>query len=47
MPRPVPADLLVLGELPGRFADARKILNLLTDRYLFPFRQQWFGISPA
>jgi hypothetical protein len=45
LPRPVPADLRILGELPERFGEARKILNVLTDRYLFPFRQQWFGFG--
>ncbi len=25
------------------FADARRVLNAVTDRYLFPFREQWFG----
>jgi hypothetical protein len=45
LPRPQPANLLVLGELQQRFGHARKILNVLTDRYLFPFRQHWFGVS--
>lgn len=25
-----------------RFEDVRRVLNVLTDRYLFPFRSQWF-----
>jgi hypothetical protein len=45
LPRPVPADLAVLGELEQRFGDARRILNVLTDRYLFHFRERWFGIA--
>ncbi|HVB05005.1 MAG TPA: hypothetical protein VNF07_02000 [Acidimicrobiales bacterium] len=45
LPRPVAVDLRVLGELNERFGDARRILNVLTDRYLFHFRERWFGIS--
>jgi hypothetical protein len=33
----------VLAEVAGNFATARRLLNILTDRYLFPLRQQWFG----
>jgi hypothetical protein len=47
LPRPIPADLRVLGELGERFGEARRILNVLTDRYLFPFREQWFGVARA
>jgi hypothetical protein len=36
----------VLSELAERFIDARRILNVVTDRYLFPFRAQWFGLRP-
>jgi hypothetical protein len=25
------------------FPDARRVLNAVTDRYLFPLREQWFG----
>ncbi len=25
------------------FSDARRVLNTVTDRYLFPLREQWFG----
>ncbi len=45
LPRPIPADLQVLGELPERFGEARRILNVLTDRFLFQFRERWFGIG--
>jgi hypothetical protein len=27
------------------FRDARRVLNAVTDRYLFPLREQWFGTS--
>ena len=33
----------VLAELSENFASARRVLNFLTDRYLFPLRQRWFG----
>jgi hypothetical protein len=33
----------VLAEVAENFATARRLLNLLTDRYLFPLRRQWFG----
>jgi hypothetical protein len=33
----------VLGEVSENFAAARRLLNFLTDRYLFPMRRQWFG----
>ena len=46
VPAPVPATVDVLSELAERFIDARRILNVVTDRYLFPFRAQWFGLRP-
>ncbi len=33
----------VLAEVSENFAAARRILNFMTDRYLFPMRRQWFG----
>jgi hypothetical protein len=33
----------VLAEVAENFASARRVLNFLTDRYLFPMRQRWFG----
>jgi hypothetical protein len=33
----------VLGDVSENFAVARRILNFLTDRYLYPMRRQWFG----
>jgi hypothetical protein len=46
VPPPVPADLTGLARLAERFGDARRILNVVTDRYLFPFRAEWFGVAP-
>jgi hypothetical protein len=37
----------VLGEVADGFGQARRILNFLTDRYLFPFRDQWFPLPEA
>ena len=37
------ASLAAAEEYGERFNDARRILNSVTDRYLFPLRQQWFG----
>jgi len=43
MPRPVPANLVVIGELPARFGQARRILNFITERFVFSNRERWFG----
>jgi hypothetical protein len=32
----------VLAEVSENFAAARRVLNFLTDRYLYPMRRQWF-----
>jgi hypothetical protein len=42
------APLRVMDEVAQRFDQARRILNLITDTYLFPFRQRWFpGPAPG
>ena len=33
----------VAADYGEHFNDARRILNSVTDRYLFPLREQWFG----
>jgi hypothetical protein len=33
----------VAADIGDRFSDARRVLNLVTDRYLFPLRDRWFG----
>lgn len=33
----------LLADVAERFSDARRILNMLTDRYLFPLRERWFA----
>jgi hypothetical protein len=45
MPRPVPANLVVVGELSERFSQARRILSFITERFLFPHRETWFGLA--
>ena len=41
---PVPTAMLrVVGEVAERFDQARRILNVLTERYLFPFRDRWLS----
>jgi len=45
VPRPVPTSLAVLGELPERFDEARRVLSLVTDTFLFPMRGRWFGLG--
>ncbi len=35
----------VLASVSDNFASARRTLNFLTDRYLFPLRQRWFGVG--
>ncbi|MGA3352721.1 MAG: hypothetical protein ABSD85_05975 [Acidimicrobiales bacterium] len=40
---PVTATLAVAGHIAEHFRDARRVLNAVTDRYLFPLRERWFG----
>jgi hypothetical protein len=40
---PVTASLAVAGYMGEHFTEARRVLNAVTDRYLFPIRDQWFG----
>ena len=42
---PVPGNVAVLGELPDRFGDARRILGVVTERFLFAQRDRWFGMG--
>ena len=37
----------VLAAIAEHFTDARRILNVVTDTYLFPLREQWFGRPAA
>ena len=40
--RPVTGTLAVAGYMADHFREARRVLNAVTDRYLFPWREQWF-----
>jgi hypothetical protein len=40
---PVTAPLAVAGHIGEHFGDARRVVNAVTDQYLFPIREQWFG----
>ncbi len=40
--RPLTSALALAGEMAAHFRDARRALNAITDRYLFPWRGQWF-----
>lgn len=42
---PVTDALTVIEDLSERFDDARRVLNLVTDKYLFPVRDRWFGVG--
>jgi hypothetical protein len=35
--------LPIVEEMGRRFGDARRVLNVVTDWYLFPLRERWFG----
>jgi hypothetical protein len=37
----------VLATIAEHFTDARRILNAVTDTYLFPLRERWFGRPAA
>ncbi|HKA05423.1 MAG TPA: hypothetical protein VKD67_13880 [Acidimicrobiales bacterium] len=41
------ASVEVLAAMAEHFTDARRILNVVTDTYLFPLREQWFGRPAA
>ena len=40
-----PREGEILGVVAERFVDARRFLNVLTDRYLFPVRERWFPLA--
>lgn len=43
--RRTPAAPDVLGDVAERFIEARRFLNVVTDRYLFPVRERWFQLA--
>jgi hypothetical protein len=44
---PLTGTMNVVAEVADRFGEARRILNFMTDRYLFPHRWVWFGESAS
>ena len=36
-----------LKDMAGNFGDARRVLNFVTDKYLFPFRDRWFQFGQS
>ncbi len=45
---PAPSGTVeVLAAIAEQFTDARRILNAVTDVYLFPLRERWFGRPAA
>ena len=47
LPSPPPVDVAVIGEIAERFDDARRVLNVVAERFLFPQRDLWFGLPPV
>lgn len=35
----------LLPDVAARFREARRLLNVVTDRYLFPLRDRWFSVA--
>ncbi len=44
---PLTGTMRVVTDVADRFGDVRRILNYLTDRYLLPYRGDWFGESAS
>jgi len=42
---PVLDTARAVAEMPERFGEARRVLNFLTDRHLFPVREAWFPLG--
>lgn len=40
---PLTGTMVAAGYVADHFRGARRVLNAVTDRYLFPWREQWFG----
>jgi hypothetical protein len=44
-PPPLTATMQIAGSVAERFRQARRVLNYVTDRFLFPWRGQFFGMG--
>jgi hypothetical protein len=42
---PLTTTMAVVAEMAEQFTVARRVLNFITDRYLYPVRGRWFGGS--
>lgn len=42
---PLTGSMRVVEEVAARFGEARRVLNALTDQYLYPLRSHWFPSS--
>jgi hypothetical protein len=42
---PLTATMQVAAAVAEEFRQARRVLNFVTDQFLFPLRGQWFGVS--
>lgn len=47
LPRPIAENVTVVGELPERFDQARRMLGYITEQFVFPHRDRWFGVAGA
>ena len=43
--QPLADNVAVLGELPRRFRQARRVLGVVTEQCLFSHRDEWFGLA--
>jgi hypothetical protein len=45
LPQPVAENVAIVGELPRCFRQARRMLGLITEQFLFAHRDRWFGLT--
>ena len=45
VPRPLTQSMRVVDDIATRFRIARRVLNLVTERYLFPLRSEFFDVA--
>jgi hypothetical protein len=45
VPRPLTHSMRVVDDIATHFRMARRVLNLVTERYLFPMRSEFFGLA--
>jgi hypothetical protein len=42
---PLPAHVALIGRMSVRFEDARRVLGVVAEHYIFADRARWFGIG--